>query len=181
MNNLFKFYRLQIIISISLMVVLISQVYKNGFLDLSLIILGCLLGTFFLDLDYFISAYLIDQDTEFARLLRDYITNKDIVGAMNYIIYHSNEIKNKTLNSAIFQTCLAIFSLYIVRSPVSTFYKALIISILLNSIYRFFYFYIQNEHEDWFWVLKQKPGKYFIGVYNLILLIVVGLTIYLYI
>ena len=162
------------------MVVLISQVYKNGSLDLILIILGCLIGTFFLDLDYFINAYLIDQDTEFSKLLRDYVKNKDFVGALNYIIYHANEIKNKTLNSALFQVSLAIFSLYIVRSPVSTFYKSLIISILLNSIYRFFYFYIQNEHEDWFWVLKKTPGKYFIGIYNLILMVIVGLSIVLY-
>jgi hypothetical protein len=181
MSNLFKFYRLQLIISISLTVVLISQVYRNGYLELSLIILGCLLGTFFLDLDYFISAYLIDTDTDFSRMLKDYIKNKDYSGAFNYIIYHSNEIKNKTLNSAIFQVCLSIFALYIVRNPVSTFYKALVISILLNSIYRFFYFFIQNEHEDWFWILKKTPGKIFIGIYNFLLLIVVGLTIYLYI
>ncbi len=180
MSNLFRYYRLQIIISLSLMVVLISQVYRNGVLELSLIALGCILGTFFLDLDYFISAYLVDQDTEFAKLLKDYVRNKDFLGAFNYIIYHANEVKNKTLNSAIFQVCLSIFAIYIVRNPVSTFYKALVISILLNSIYRFFYFFIQNEHEDWFWVLKNTPGKIFIGIYNFVLLVIVGLAIYLY-
>lgn len=180
MTNLFRYYRLQLIISLSLMVVLISQVYRNGFLELFLIALGCILGTFFLDLDYFISAYMIDTDTDFAKLIKDYVNNKDFLGALNYIIYHSNDIKNKTLNSAIFQVALAVFSLYIVRSPVSTFYKALVISILLNSIYRFFYYFIQNEHQDWFWILKNTPGKIFIGVYNFILIIIVGLSIYLY-
>jgi len=181
MNNLFRYYRLQIVISLSLMVVLISQVYRNGYLELLLIVFGCLLGTFFLDLDYFINAYLIDSETEFAKLLKDYVKNKDFLGAFNYTIYHANEIKNKTLNSAIFQVCMAIFSLYLVRNPVSTFYKALVISILLNSIYRFFYFYIQNEHQDWFWVLKETPGKIFIGIYNFILILIVGLSIFLYI
>ena len=181
MTNLFRYYRLQIIISLSLMVVLISQVYKNGILELILIALGCIIGTFFLDLDYFISAYFLDTDTEFSKLLRDYVKNKDFIGALNYIIYHSNDIKNKTLNSAIFQVALSIFSLYIVRSPVSTFYKALVISILLNSIYRFFYYFIQNEHQDWFWILKKTPGKVFIGIYNLILFLIVGLSIFLYI
>lgn len=181
MSNIFKYYRLQFILSLSLMIVLISQVYKNGYLELSLIALGCVLGTFFLDLDYFISAYLIDEDTDFSRLLRDYIKNKDFSGAFNYIIYHANEVKNKTLNSAIFQISLSIFSLYIVRSNVSTFYKALVLSILINSIYRFFYFYIQNEHQDWFWILKETPGKIFIAIYNFILILVVGLSIFLYI
>jgi len=180
MGNLFKFYRLQFILSLSLTVVLISQVYKSGYLELSLIILGCLLGTFFLDLDYFIHAYMIDQDSEFSKLLRDYIKHKDFVGALNYTLFHANEIRNKTLNSAIFQVALAIFSLYLVSSPVSTFYKALIISILLNSIYRFMYFYIQNEHQDWFWILKKTPGKIFIGSYNFILILVVGFAIYFY-
>lgn len=182
MNNLFKFYRLQIILSLSLMIVLISQVFKSGYLELSLIALGCILGTFFLDLDYFINAYMIDQDSDFSKLLRDYVKNKDIIGALNYTLFHPNEIKNKTLNSAIFQVALAIFSLYLVRNPgVSTFYKAFILSILINSIYRFLYFYIQNEHQDWFWILKETPGKSFIIFYNSILILIVGLSIYLYI
>lgn len=181
MNNLFKFYRLQIIISISLVVVLISQVYKTGWVDLSLIVLGGILGTFFLDLDYFIHAYFLDPSDNFSRMLRDYIKQKDFIGALNYNIFHGNDIKNKTLNSAIFQVALCFFLIYLVRVPVSTFYKALVISILLNSIYRFMYFYIQNEYEDWFWFLKKTPGKIFIISYNLILLFVVGLSIYLYI
>lgn len=181
MSNLFKYYRLPIILSISLTVVLISQVFRNGYLELTLIFLGCLLGTFFLDLDYFINAYLLDTDSEFSKLLRDYVKQKDYTGALNYIIHHADEVKNKTLNSAVFQVALSFFALYIVRNPVSTFYKALVISILVNSIYRFFYFFIQDEHHDWFWILKKAPGKMFIGIYNLILFIVVGLSIYLYI
>jgi hypothetical protein len=180
MNTIFKYYRLQIIISISLTVVLISQVFKNGYLDLSLIVLGTLLGTFFLDLDYFIQAYFIDPESEFSRLLKDYVKHKDVVGALNYIIYHSNDVKNKTLNSAIFQIALSVFAIYVVRSPVAHFYKALIISVLLNSIYRFVYFYLQNEYEDWFWFFKEKPGKIFIISYNLAVLFLVGLSIYLY-
>jgi len=96
MTNLFRYYRLPFIISISLMVVLISQVYTNGYLELSLIILGCLIGTFFLDLDYFISAYLIDTDTDFSRLLRDYIKNKDFSGMFSHfcIIYSKKSCFN---------------------------------------------------------------------------------------
>ena len=96
MNNLIKFYRIQLILSVSLAVVIISQVYKNGTLDLILITLGVLLGTFFLDLDYFIHAYFLDPNSNFSHKLKDYVKNKNIVEALNYTIFHSNEIKNKT-------------------------------------------------------------------------------------
>jgi hypothetical protein len=157
-----------------------SQVWNGGFFLGLLIFLGALAGTFFLDLDYFIHAYFIKPEDPFSTQLRDYVKSKDIIGALNYIIFHGNDIKNKTLNSAFFQVCLSIFSLYASSSNVSPFFKVMIISILLNSIYRFIYFYIQKEHEDWFWILKKNPGPIAILIYNLIIFVFIGLSILYY-
>lgn len=180
-NNLFKFYRIPFIISASLAVVLISQVYKGGNLELALIILGAISGMFFLDLDYFLHAYLLEPEDNFSKMLKDYIKQKDLVGAFNYIIFHADEVQNKTLNSAIFQIALIFFNLFIVRSDVSIFFKTLLLTTHLNSIYRFFYFYFQGHGRDWFWILKKEPSAIAIYGFNLIVLMSISLAIYLFV
>jgi len=179
-SDLIKFYRTQVILSASLFVVIFSQVWGTDILTAILILLGCLLGTFFLDLDYFIYAYFLNPDDFFSHKIKDFVKSKDFAGALNYTIHHSNDIKNKTLNSAFFQVMLSVFTLYFVRSWVSHFLKALVISILLNSIYRFVYFYLQKEHHDWFWSLKKTPPAPVILIFNLGLLVVIGISILLY-
>lgn len=180
MSNLFKYYRIPIILSISLAVVLISQVFKGNNLQLFLLILGCILGTFFLDLDYFLHAYLLEPTDHFSGLLKDFIKHKDIKGAFEYILFHSDEIQNKTLNSALFQVSLVFFSIFIVRSDVSVFFKALVLSIQLNSVFRYLYFYFQGHGNDWFWILKKTPGIFFIATYNLVIISSIALAIYLF-
>ena len=179
-SNLFKFYRIPVILSISLAVVLISQVFKGSTFNLILLVLGCLLGTFFLDLDYFLHTYILEPHDHFSGLLKDYIRSKDISGAFNYILFHSDEVENKTLNSALFQISMIFFSIFLVRSDVSIFFKALVISIQLNSVFRFLYFYFQGHGNEWFWILKKTPGVFFIVVYNFVIISTIGLAIYLF-
>ena len=177
-TNLFKYYRIPFILSISLAVVLVTQIYKGDTVDLILLILGSLLGTFFLDLDYFLHTYVLEPADQFSGMLKDYIKSKDYTGAFNYIIFHSDQVENKTLNSALFQISLIFFSIFLVRSDVSIFFKALVISIQLNSVFRFFYFYFQGHVNDWFWILKKTPGTFFIIIYNLVIISSIGLAIY---
>lgn len=179
-SNLFKYYRIPIILSISLAVVLISQVFKGSQINLVWLILGSLLGTFFLDLDYFLHSYVLEPDDQFSHMLKDFIKHKDYAGAFNYILFHSDEIENKTLNSALFQISLIFFMFFIVRSDVSIFFKSLIISIQLNSVFRYLYFYFQGHGEDWFWIIQGKPNKIFIVVYNIVIISSIGLAIYLF-
>lgn len=180
-NNLLKFYRIPFILSVSLAVVLISQVFRGGNLELFLLILGAISGMFFLDLDYFIHAYILEPEDNFSRMLRDYVKQKDLVGAFNYIIFHMDEVENKTLNSAIFQFALIFFTLFIVRSDVSIYFKSLLLATQLNTIYRFFYFYYQGHGKDWFWILKKEPTVYGIYIFNFIVLLGISLAIYLFI
>ena len=180
-NNLFKFYRIPFIISASLAVVLLSQIYRGGTLELILIVLGAISGMFFLDLDYFIHAYILEPEDNFSKMFRDYIKQKDLVGAFNYIIFHSDEVENKTLNSAIFQAALMVFNLFIVRADVSVYFKVLLLTTHLNSIYRFFYFYFQGHGKDWFWILKKEPSVYGIYAFNFAVLLSISLAIYLFV
>lgn len=184
----FQYYRIPLILSISLAIVIItsksSLIIQGEFTDyISIfgIILGSILGIFILDLDYFLHAYLLEPKEEFSLRFRDYIKDKDFIGVFDYIILHSEDIQNKTLNSLVFQVSLGIFSL-VVSGNISLPYlvKALVISTLLNTIFRFYYFYFQGFGKDWFWILKKVPNKYFIGLINFIILVIVGFSISLF-
>jgi hypothetical protein len=174
-----KFYRIPLILSISLGVVILSTNFRGTNFDIFLIFLGCILGMFVLDLDYFLQAYILEPDENFSKLLRDYIKSKDFFGALDYIIYHADEVENKTLNSAMFQFALMFFSIFIVRSDLSIFFKSLVLATHLNTIFRFLYFYFQGHGKDWFWILKKEPSKPVSFAFNFIVFIFLGLAIFL--
>lgn len=184
----FQYYRIPLILAISLAVVIItskSSLIVQGdytdYLNILGIIVGSILGIFILDLDYFLHAYILEPKEEFSLRFRDYIKDKDFFGVFDYIILHSEDIKNKTLNSLVFQVSLGIFSL-VTSGNISLPYlvKAMVISSLLNTIFRFYYFYFQGYGKDWFWILKKIPNKYVIGLFNLIVLIIIGFSVSLF-
>ena len=183
----FKYYRIPLILAISLSLVIIT--YKSpillenadtmSYLNILGIIVGAIIGIFILDLDYFIHAYLLEPKSEVSNLVKDYIKDRDIMGAFNYIILHSDRFENKTLNSLVFQVALSIFSMLIVIDPgVPFLIKAMVISTLLNTIFRFYYFYLQGYGNDWFWILKKVPNKYLVFAINFVVLVFVGISVY---
>jgi len=176
-GTFFKYNRIPFLLALSLGIVILSTNFRGGTLEIILLFLGCILGMFLLDLDYILHAYILEPEENFSRLLRDYIKAKDYLGAYNYIIYHADEVENKTLNSAVFQFALLFFSLFIVRSDLSIFFKGLILSAHLNTIFRFFYFYFQDHGKDWFWILKKEPSKPVAIAFNAIVLIFLGIAI----
>ncbi len=178
-GSLIQFYRIPLILSLSMGVVILSTNFRGGILDIVLLFLGVLLGMIFLDLDYFLHSYVLEPEENFSKLLRDYVRSKDFSGAFNYIIYHADEVENKTLNSAVFQFAMMFFAIFIVRSDLSIFFKSLILSTQLNTVFRFFYFYFQGHGKDWFWILKKEPTKAIIYGFNFLVLIMLGLAIFL--
>lgn len=183
----FKYYRIPLILAISLSLVIIT--YKSpillenadtvSYLNILGIIIGAIIGIFILDLDYFIHAYILEPKSEISNLVKDYIKDRDIIGSFNYIILHSDRFENKTLNSLVFQVAMSIFSMIIAIDPgVPFLIKTIVISTLLNTIFRFYYFYLQGHGSDWFWILKKVPNKYWVFAINLVVLVFVGISVY---
>jgi len=73
----FQFYRIPLILGISLGVVIFSTSFKGNITDAILIFLGAILGIFMLDLDYILQAYILEPEDNFSKLFRDYIKSKD--------------------------------------------------------------------------------------------------------
>lgn len=163
-------YKIPLLVSLTLSIILIALQVTREPLGIATIVLGTLLGTFMLDMEYVIYAYILEPERDFSKTLAAYIKDKDIANTFLFIHSHTDEIKDKTLNSAVFQIVLALFSIFAISASTSNFISALIISIFANSLYHLAEAYFENKIDDWFWALKIKPTRQQIIIYALVLL-----------
>ncbi len=167
-----------LLISVTVAVILIAVTGTREPLEIGYIAFGALCGAFFLDLDYILYAFWVEPKKDFSKNLTTYIKHKDFKNALSYVQTHKNEIKDKTLNSALFQLVFALFSIFIVSSPNNILVKTLAISVMANSLYRMAECYFENNIEDWFWSFKDKPNQKTLIGYTLGLLLVLTYCIY---
>jgi len=135
-TKVLSIYKIQLLLSLTLSIVLIALRVEKNALNIAQIFLGAFAGTFLLDLDYFIHAYFLDPTADFSKTLVSYVKHMDIKSAFAFIHYHRHDIKEKTLNSALFQIAIGAGAIFAVSSNASLFVKSLVISAYINSIYR---------------------------------------------
>jgi hypothetical protein len=179
-KKIWEIYKIQLFISLALTIVLIATNIVNRPAYNALIILGVFIGTFFLELDYIVYAYFLEPERSFSKTLRGFIEHKDPAGALNHVYFNKNEVKEKTLNSVLFQIVLAGASLFVVSSTSSLFIKALVLSTFANSIYKMAIYYFDGKVEQWFWSLKKTPNENGVLVYGFIMFIVLVYSITLF-
>jgi hypothetical protein len=170
-SGFLKVYKTPLLISFTLIVTVVALTVAKEPLDIALIILGTLGGTFVLDLDYIIYAYFTHPHEQFSQTVAAFLRHKDPLNAFRYIQYHKGEVRDKTLNSVLFQIILAAVNLFVITSTTNLFVKTLVLSTFANSIYRLLEHHFNNSSSEWFWALKNKPGKSGITIYSLILLL----------
>jgi hypothetical protein len=157
--SLISIYKFPLMISITVAIAVLAIRAATDPLVIGMIISGALLGAFVLDIEYFIYAYVFEPQKDFSQTLTAFVKHRDFLNTARYIEFHRNEIKDKSLNSAVFQIVLSFLALYIVSSNSLILIKTLVISILANSLYKFAQSYFDNQLQEWFWALKEIPSK----------------------
>lgn len=172
-------YKLPILLALTLFVVILALTVERSVFQIFLIALGTIIGTFVLDLDYFVYAYFFEPERDFSTQVRGYTKHKDYIGAWNYIYYHKGEIKDAVLNSALFQIALAGLVIVVAGTPTSMFIKAVTISAFVNSMYRMAEEHFENRTDNWFWAFKKKPDKntFYLYTCGLVLVLLFGLSL----
>lgn len=166
-SKLSKIYKLPLLISITLGVIILAVTVQREPLNIAMIFLGTVLGTFLLDLDYFLYAYFIEPESDFSKDIRAFTKHGDILNLMMHIHYHKNDIKEKTLNSALFQVVLIFVTYFAVIAAPTLIIRTLILSTFVNSIYRMAEAYNEDASlKDWFWVINRRPTKEGIMLYT---------------
>ena len=176
-KKIWNIYKIQFLVTITLIIVIVStKVFKTPQIIVATS-LGAILGTFLLELDYFVYAYFLEPEKSFSKDLKGFMQHKNLPGALNHIYYNKESVKEKTLNSVLFQIALAAISIFITSSTSSLFLKTFILSAFANSIYKMADYYFENKSDQWFWALKKMPNENGILVYGLILVLVLVYSI----
>lgn len=180
LKKVVELYKFPLLLTIFVSIAMLALKVQTNPIQIAMVILGAAAGAFFLDLDYIIHAFFLEPESEFGKSVQGYIHHKDFTGLANYIFYHKNDLKEKTLNSAIFQLVLGGASILVVSSTASNFAKALVISAFVNSMYRLAEQHFEYKNtDDWFWAFKNKPDKKGLIIYSSMLVGVLILSFFL--
>ncbi|MFC1756247.1 hypothetical protein ACFLZK_02540 [Patescibacteria group bacterium] len=179
LKKVWDIYKIQFIVTLTLTVVIVSTKIIKTPTYISLAALGAFLGTFVLELDYFVYAYFLEPEKSFSITLRGFMQHKDLGGALNHMYFNKEEVKEKTLNSVLFQIALAGASIFVASSSTNLFLKSFVLSIFANSIYKMADYYFDNKSDQWFWALKKVPNENGILIYGvmMVLVLVYSLTL----
>ena len=120
-----------------------------------------------------------EPTSNFAVSIFGYIKNKDIGGLIAFINEHKDDVKEKSLNSALFQMVLAPIALFVSYSTKSYFAKTFVLSMLANSIYRLIECYFEGDIKEWFWALKVTPKKSSVLLFIVVLLAILVSCLFL--
>jgi len=175
-----KYYRMPILIAITLIVVMTALNTVREPLQIAAIILGAFIGIFVFDLEFIIYAYFLEPQRDFSRTLATFLKHHDYKNALNFMNFNSGEIQEKTLNSALFQIAVAALSVFVISSDTFILAKALVLSVFANSIYKFSEYYFNDKLNEWFWALKEKPNKSGAMLYITVVCLVFVYCLYIY-
>jgi hypothetical protein len=178
-KKIFVYYKLPLLISATLTITLLALGVIRNPISITEVIVGCFLGTFILDLEYVMYAYILEPNAEFSKSVFGYIKSKDFGGLIGFVNTHKDEVKDKSLNSALFQAILVPIAIFAVYASQSLVIKALILSTLANSIYKLIESFFEGTSAQWFWAIKMKPTK--TGVTGFIVVLVLVLIYCLYV
>lgn len=177
LKKILPIYKVQLLISLVLTITILGINVVRNPIEIILIVMGALIGTFVLDTEYLLYAYFFEPEKDFSKTLITFMKHKDYGNAITYIDYHKNELTDRSLNSALFQVVIAGFTIFAAYSDTSYFVKALAFSILANSIYKLSEAYFSNEYETWFWAFKKKPTKQGVILFGSIMVAILGYSI----
>jgi hypothetical protein len=174
LKKILTYYKIPLLISVVVGVVIAALGVARNAMDIAEILSGLIIGTFLLDIEYILYPYLFEPNADFSKSIFAYIKHKDFSSLIGFINEHKNDIKDKSLNSALFQVIIAPLSIFIVYSNASYFIKTLVLSMFANSIYTLMEAYFEGKTKEWFWALKGTPKKegviLFIGAMMVVLL-----------
>ena len=163
-------YKFPLLISLVISVLIIALRLEVKPLNIIFVLLGSLMGTFILDLDYIFFTYIVEPEHYFSKNVLESVRNKNYLGALQYIDYHKKELRNLPLHSALFQVSLMVLAFYILSSSQEVLGKSFCLAIIVQMFFEEAKDYAENKKLDaWFWMLKIKPTKSMLIIYFAVL------------
>ena len=178
-KKIFTYYKIPLLISATIFITILALGVVRNTLSIVEVMIGALMGTFILEIEYLLYPYIFEPKSDFAKSVFGYVKHKDYSNLIAFINEHKNDIKDKSLNSALFQAILAPTSIYVIYSSASYFVKALVLSTFANSIYKLIESYFEGTTKEWFWAIRGTPKKEGVMVFIVGSILVLAFCLYI--
>lgn len=172
LKKIFEYYKIPVLISLTVGITISAMAVVRNPFEIAEVAIGSLLGAFLLDSEYILYSYIFEPKSEFAKSLFGYLKHRDYGGMLGFINEHKHDVKDKSLNSVLFQVVLVPMSIFVIYSSASFFIKSLVLATYANSIYRLIESYFEGKTKEWFWAIKGTPKKEGVLSFIVILLVV---------
>ncbi len=168
-------YKTPLLVSLTLFIAVIALNTERSTINIVYILLGSLLGTFLMDLDYLMHVTFVEPEHKNTDLIMDYLRHFDLIGYFVFVHSHKDEFEKKTFHSALFQVILGLATIFVMASTTPLIIKILVLAAFVNSIYKFLEVFFKDKAKDWFWSFKidTKPQN----MYMFLLLLVAELIV----
>lgn len=177
-KKILTYYKTPLLVSLTLGITILAMSVARKPFDIAQVFVGVFLGTFLLDMELIFYPYIFEPDTEYAKTVFAYIKSKDFGNLISYINEHKDEVKDKSLNSIIFQFVLIFLVVFASYTNTSYFIKAFVMSVFANSIYKLTEALLEGKTKDWFWAIKGTPKKEGVVFFIITLIIVLAVALY---
>lgn len=178
-KKIFTYYKIPFLISVVIGIIVVATGVARNTWDFVEVTTGIILGTFVLDLEYILYPYIFEPKTDFAKSVFAFVKHKDFGGLISFVNEHKDEIKEKSLNSALFQIILVPLIFFLIYSTESYFVKVLVLTTFANSIYKLIESFFEENTKDWFWAIKGTPKKEGVIVYIIGLILILVLSLWM--
>ncbi len=177
-KKILTYYKIPLLVSITLGITILAMSVARKPLDIAQVFAGVLLGTFLLDIEFILYPYIFEPNTEYAKTVFAYIKNRNFGDLISFINEHRDEVKDKSLNSIIFQFVLIFLVVFTSYTNTSYFIKAFVMSVFANSIYKLTEALFEGKTKDWFWAIKGTPKKEGVVFFIVGLITVLAVALY---
>lgn len=160
MNALFIRYKIPLLISLVVMLCILALNAESNPFSILFIILGALIGIFLLDLEYLLTAYVVDPDAQMSKQLKAEVVGKNIFSYARFLNDYEYEFKNLAMRSVVFHVLLLIFGYYIVITQSFVLAQAIVLSMLANILYFELMEILSKGNLDrWAWIYNGDVTK----------------------
>src|SRR3989344_2876757 len=147
-------YKVPLLIGLTLAIGVIVFSPSVTFFRALFAVLGAVSGILLIDAEYIMQAYLIDPYNEYSIRIKEFVSQKRILGLIRYIDENEYRFGEMSLRSILFQVMLAIFGFYFVTTNANVFAQCLAISLFANLLYaQILELAATKTISRWFWIL----------------------------
>lgn len=160
MNALVTRYKIPLLISLVVALCQLALNAESNTTNIIFTVLGAIIGTVLLDLEYILAAYITDPKSEMSTKFKSEVIAKNVFSYARFFNDYEYKFTDLPMRSVLFQFLLMIFAYYVVITNSFIMAQSMVLA-MLGTIFYFQLIEIVNlgTLDRWAWIYKGTLTK----------------------